>query len=78
MIPCRGCQEPIEFVQLKSGKRHPVDVDSLQSYTLSPGVVVVTEEGEILWGSEATANVTVRGYASHFASCPHSNDFRKK
>lgn len=76
---CRGCGERIDFVVIKkSGKRHPVDEDSLQSYTLTPGTVVITEDEQILRGSEETKNLVVRGYQSHFATHTQAESFRKK
>ena len=78
MIPCRKCGEMIDFIQQPNGKRHPVDTESLGMFTLTPGTVVVTPEGTILRGTEATKDTQVQGYTSHFATCPFAKDFRKK
>lgn len=76
MATCRGCGEIIEFVLSKKGKRIPVDLP-LATHALTPGTVIVTPEGEVLRGSEATKDTRVQGYVSHFASCQYAESFRK-
>ena len=78
MPTCRRCGEAIEFVELVSGRRNPVDADSLALHVLAPGVVVVTPDGRVLRGTEATRQTSVQGYTSHFATCPFAGDFRRE
>ena len=62
MPVCKGCQEIIKFVEMESGMRMPVNSKPVS-------IVVVddqTGKGEI-----------VRGFMSHFATCPNADKFRK-
>ena len=58
--PCKGCGQNIAWVVMESGKRAPLDPD-LVSFT------VVGDDGR---------GRVVRGYVSHFATCPKAASFR--
>jgi hypothetical protein len=75
MSTCRGCGEPIEFIVTRKGRRMPVDPE-LDTMALIPGRVVITPEGDVLRGSEATTRMMVQGYVSHFATCAFAEAFR--
>ena len=75
-VPCRKCGEPLIFIQSKRGRAIPCDPD-LATHVLTPGVVVVTPDGQVLRGTEESKETSVQGYTSHFATCPYSEDFRK-
>ena len=75
-VPCRKCGEPLIFIQSKRGRAIPCDPD-LATHVLTPGVVVVTPDGQVLRGTEESKETSVQGYISHFSSCPYAEDFRK-
>ena len=77
MPTCKKCGEEIQFIQLASGKHMPVDSDSLQTWGLDEGVVVVTPEGKVLRGGGGSGKTFAKGFMSHFATCPFADDFRK-
>ena len=76
-VPCRKCGEPLIFIQSKRGRAIPCDPD-LATHVLTPGVVVVTPDGQVLRGTEESKETSVQGYTSHFATCSEPNFFRKK
>ena len=94
-VRCRaeGCGALIEFVELRSGKKHPVESLEAETYRLllaepavglpagAPIRVVVTTEGDVLRGvvlpMGESRGVVVTGYDSHFATCPGANVMRK-
>ena len=75
-ILCRGCGEPMVFIKSAKGRNIPCDPEE-QTIKLTKGTVVVTPDGQVLRGSEATKNTSVVGYTSHFATCPAAEDFRR-
>ena len=75
-VPCRKCAKPIIFVMSRKQRAIPCDPD-LATHVLTPGVVVVTPDGQVLRGTEESKETSVQGYTSHFATCPYSEDFRK-
>ncbi len=77
MPPCKACAEDILFIRTPTGKHIPVDADSYDTYTLEPGVTVVTDAGQVLRGSARTAQTRVMGYTPHWDCCPHADTFRK-
>lgn len=89
---CRRCGAPIVFVtSAKSGKPIPCDPtpvsiitvtrDAEQHMRATPIVSGVTEDGHVVRGIEATAStptaVQTAIRISHFATCPHADEFRK-
>jgi hypothetical protein len=74
-VPCRKCGEPMIFVTSKKGHAIPCDPD-LQMHVLTPGVVVVTPDGQVVRGTESK-ETSVQGYTSHFSTCPYAEGFRK-
>ena len=86
-MKCRGCGEDIYFVKSTRGKNIPVNGLEPDTYYLhlrdygEPQMIVVVETGECIRGriGKATDNgvTMVRGNESHFATCPHADEFRK-
>lgn len=61
VVRCEGCGAEIRFVALASGKAHPVE---------AKGQTLVLVEGD-------QRGQVVRLFASHFASCPQADMFRR-
>ena len=76
-VPCRYCGDPLIFIKSLRGRMIPCDPE-LSTHTLAPGVVIVTPEGQVLRGTRETAETSVQGYTSHFATCAYSEEARKK
>lgn len=78
----------IDFVQLPSGKWHPVEglepevyfIDR-QDTTSAPQLVIVTEDGDLIRGRQvdrmAERALRVEGRESHFPRCPKAGEFRQ-
>lgn len=75
MPTCKACGEEIRWIRTRAGKQMPVDPDSFSQQQLSPGVVVVTEAGDVLRGGRAPY-AAAHGYTPHWATCPHAGQFR--
>jgi hypothetical protein len=67
---CKGCGGPIHWVELGTGKRHPVNPSPNAAGTIAR----IEGVWRVLRGSDQTRGV-VR-YVSHFATCPNARDFR--
>jgi hypothetical protein len=81
--PCRKCGEPIGFITSVNGRRIPVDPDLEAVRLVLKGreVCLVQEDGQVVVGTPANpheAGVFVRGYVSHFDTCPFSDSFRRR
>lgn len=76
MATCKACGEEIRFIQTPAGKYLPVDADSLKLHTLEPGLVVVTEEGQVIKGIQS-GRPSLYGYTPHWATCTHPDQFRR-
>lgn len=78
MANCRSCEMEIEWVKTKNGKNMPVDIEPVKQADLNPGDVIVSSDGEVIRITPDTALSANKLYHySHFASCPHANDWRK-
>ena len=73
---CQSCGSPIYWLKLKSGKSMPVDqpLITVENPALVGKLTLVTPDGEVV----SKAPLGLRGYRSHFASCPNAKDHRKK
>lgn len=78
MSICRSCCSPIKWIKTRDGKNMPVDPELIAYKDAKLGDKLVTETG-------ATYNVdpildypNVKGYISHFATCPEADRWRKK
>jgi hypothetical protein len=60
---CRSCGAPIVWVVMESGKRNPIDADSI-------------EQRVVLNGRRTRGAMRATGI-SHFATCPNANQHRK-
>lgn len=77
MSNCRSCGAEIEWIELKSGKKMPVDLPALTEGT---GTLVK------VWPDGVAEVITNLGdldedctyYRSHFSSCPDSDDWRSR
>ena len=85
-MKCRGCGEEIHFVKSHKGKMIPVNGDEPETFCLQenvpgePQIVVVLENGYTIRGRSVPSResgTVVRGWISHFATCPRAEDFRK-
>ncbi len=78
MAVCRGCGAEIDFVELKSGAKMPVDPDYVEFVDAEPGMKLITDQGTIYTVDPDKNYTSVRGRISHFSTCPKANQFRKK
>lgn len=89
MPRCRACGEEIEFIQLTSGRFHPVESRTHGTYYLhdgdyrNPQLILVLADGTILRGRRGSASESgvLRvddAYESHFATCPGADQFRRR
>ena len=83
---CKGCGATLRWIKTAAGKAMPCDpgrvVEFLSDLPVpGPRLTLVTPEGQVVTGPRATAITpgarSVEGYVSHFATCPHANQFRK-
>jgi hypothetical protein len=75
MSTCRSCGQNILWFTLASGKKHPVDPESVNAKECDDGARLVTEEGEVL---TVEAGDDFWGHVSHFSTCPDADKWRKK
>ena len=88
MPRCRSCGEEIAFVKTAKGKMTPVNGLEPKTYHLhlgdrqEPQMAVVTDEGQIVRGligkAHESGTIQVRGRESHFATCPQSEQHRRR
>ena len=77
MPTCKACGEPIRWIRTRAGKAMPVDEDSFAQHSLTDGVTVVTDAGDVLRGTPGRTEL-VYGYVSHWVSCPYADLFRTR
>src|SRR5262245_16187809 len=65
---CRSCGAPIEWAQLTTGKRMPFD----------PPIVVLQTEGNLIMGLRVIEHIDSTITISHFATCPHAKEWRRR
>jgi len=84
---CRSCGAPVWWVLSTTGKRLPLDAEPSPAGTVmvhGGGEEEAAPVGEVLTGDRLTrARAMVeRGdlalYVSHFATCPHADDWRRR
>ena len=81
MSTCRGCGAPIIWIKTERGKSMPCDPEQVTYWQARSGSQkIVTPNGEVVSAelSGELNNATGIGYVSHFATCPKSNDFRRR
>lgn len=68
---CTSCGAEVIWVELKSGKWHPLDAE-----------IVESDGTKLLYVDELSGFKKLpagrKGYVSHFATCPHAKDWRRK
>lgn len=68
---CRSCGADIIWVELKNGKKHPLDSE-----------IVEADGNKVLYLDDITEFKKLpagrKGYVSHFATCPDAKDWRRK
>ena len=81
MATCKACGAEIVWVKLKSGKMHPCDAEEVFYKHDGGPDRIVTRDGLVVSGTivtDITDNITLlRGYSSHFATCPFADEFRR-
>ena len=82
MAYCKSCGREIRFIRMTTGKMMPVDAAPVYYEDKRNGAtVIVTEDGRLSSGhTEAVAVIgsRVRGYISHFATCPAAILYRRR
>ena len=81
MAKCRGCGAEIIWIKLKSGKLIPCNPKPVYIENGSAKEVIITTDGRVSNGRQEYVKsnnpAIIRGYVSHFATCPMSGVFRK-
>ena len=77
---CRSCGAEIVFVMMQSGAKMPCDATLIRCREdKSAKTSFVTPNGIVMRGVEAPDGIAdFWGYRSHFESCPHADQFRKR
>ena len=82
MAKCKGCGAEIRFIKLKSGKVMPCNMSPVFIEDKSGDKIIVTTDGRVSNGRQeiikSTNSLIVKGYVSHFATCPMAGAFRKR
>lgn len=79
MSTCRSCGAKIDWIELQSGKKMPVDPELVSSADCEHGDVIVTEMGQVRKIDHSKNDYEILdGYVSHFSTCPDADDWRKK
>ena len=80
MAKCKGCGAPIEFIRLNSGKQIPVNPKPVYVEDKAAKEIIVTADGRISNGRQEPDPPVqaIRGYISHFSTCPMAGAFRKR
>jgi hypothetical protein len=82
MSKCRSCNAEISWVETAMGKKMPVNMDFVMLVPAKDGdTLIVTSVGSVVrgWrvGDAYEGRDAVIGQTSHFATCPHSGNWRK-
>jgi len=79
MSTCRSCGAEIKWIKTIASKNMPVDPELISSDDLEHGDVLVTEDGHVTKVDHSCNDYeSVDGYVSHFATCPHADQHRRK
>lgn len=79
IIRCASCKAPIEWAQTAKGKSIPLDPELAEDSPLRARANIVIA-GRLSSGTRVIA-VMKPGegtYVTHFATCPHADDHRRK
>ncbi|TXH53451.1 MAG: hypothetical protein E6Q97_13240 [Desulfurellales bacterium] len=78
MSRCRSCDAEIVWIKTKTGKNMPCDPDELHHDEMDQGDVFVTLDGHTQKVDKAKSYPNLKGYISHFATCPDAELWRNK
>lgn len=76
---CRSCGAEIKWIEMKSGRKMPVNVAKRFIKKDGGNETLVTESGELIKGTFASLEegANGEGYISHFATCPKAGSYRR-
>lgn len=81
MSVCRSCGKPVEWIRTERGKNMPVDPPYVAWDEAEPKDVLVTNTGKTFMKhakDEPAPWKDFKGRVSHFATCPQSDNWRRK
>jgi len=78
MSICRSCEKPIKWIKTKDGRNMPCDPEVFLHDECKNGDKLVTETGHVVSVNSDQSLPNVKGYISHFSTCPEANQWRKK
>jgi hypothetical protein len=81
MPKCKSCGADIRFITLKSGKMMPVNTSPIMIEDKAGDTGIITEDGRVSIGRlqnvQSTNGHLMRGYITHFKTCPYASAFRR-
>lgn len=87
MATCRGCGQPIKWIETRSGKAMPCDPEELSEWIVegsgATGSRVTLQDpgGDTLSGVRSSMLAPgareIRGYVPHWATCPNRDQFKR-
>ena len=79
MSLCRSCGAQIKWIRTQSNVPMPVNPEVYTFRVDSKGSeVFVTQQGGVLRGDKSNEPGAIRGWISHFATCPYANEHRRR
>lgn len=78
IVRCKSCNAPMVFITTKKGKSMPCNAKLVRfDFEAGGPALLVTEDGEVVRGRISKTGAD-EGYISHYATCPHANEFRRR
>lgn len=77
MANCKSCGRFIKWVKTVKGKSMPVDPDRIKYSEAEIGDILIDDSGNTI-KKTAFPQPSVRGYISHFSTCPQADEWRKR
>lgn len=75
---CRACGAEITWIKMPSGRSMPCNAEKTRYRAEQTGKErFVTERGNVVHGRSAQDGESW-GYVSHFTTCPHADEFRRR
>lgn len=71
---CRSCGATIIWTRTEAGKRMPIDVEPVDGGNL----ILKRGHGGQYWAIVAADDIEPTRYVSHFATCPHADQHRRR
>ena len=82
MAKCKGCGAAIIWLKTKSGKPIPCNPKPVYVEDSGGDKIIVTTDGRVSNGRQEYVKsdnpAIIRGYVSHFATCPMAGALRKE